>query len=226
MATHQQEEVEGASPGEQLIEACRRNNTDLLQTLITEAGSPTAAAALLNDTKTVLGNHAYHEAALRGNYEIIDLLLDQDLFECDPLTRHDADTPLHSAIRYLNTLPLPLSPHNLDFATGLISMMLEAGSDPRVRNKAHLTPAALCDPGLSKIRELLEEAVFVQMERGGLVDEDDDDDERGGYANGDVGDDDRDVASDSGSDFDREELEQQRGHKNGHSHANGNGRPF
>lgn len=80
---HQQEEVEvnpsiplilalfnnpqGASPGEQLIEACRRNNTDLLQSLITAAGTPESAAALLNETKTVLGNYCYHEAALRGN---------------------------------------------------------------------------------------------------------------------------------------------------------------
>ncbi|TVY50252.1 Ankyrin repeat-containing protein [Lachnellula cervina] len=214
--THQQEEVEGASPGEQLIEACRRNNTDLLLTLISATGSPTATATLLNDTQTVLGNHAYHEAALRGNYEIIDLLLDQDLFECDPLTRHDLDTPLHSAVRYLNSLPLPLSPHNLEFATNLITMMLDAGSDPRVRNKAHLTPAALCDPGLRKIRELLEEAVFVQMERGGLVDDGGYED-REGEGEGENGR--EDVGSDSGSDFDREELEQeldqQRGKRNG-----------
>ncbi|TVY22620.1 Ankyrin repeat-containing protein [Lachnellula hyalina] len=210
--THQQEEVEGASPGEQLIEACRRNNTDLLQSLITAAGSPTAAASLLNDTKTVLGNHAYHEAALRGNYEIIDLLLDQDLFECDPLTRLDADTPLHSAIRYLNTLPLPLSPHNLEYALGLITMMLEAGSDPRIRNKAHLTPAALCDPGLGKVREVLEEAVFVQMERGGFDEEEEVDG---------AGEEEEEAGSDSGSDFDREELEAQRGQRNGNGNSKG-----
>jgi len=200
-ANHQQEEVEGASPGEQLIEACRRNNTELLQQLIDSAGSPEKAALLLNETKTVLGNYAYHEAALRGNWEVIDMLLDQDAFECDPLNRIDGDTPLHSAIRYLNTLPLPLSSHNAEFASGLVGMMLEAGSDARIKNKANLTAAQLCDPGLKKVREQLEEAVFVEQERGDFVEEGV---EEEGELEGDVG-------SDSGSDFDREELEKRNG---------------
>jgi hypothetical protein len=57
----------GASPGELLIEAARRNNTDLLQEIIDGCGSAEKAAVLLNETKTVLGNYIYHEAALRGN---------------------------------------------------------------------------------------------------------------------------------------------------------------
>jgi len=59
--------AKGAKPGELLIEAARRNNTDLLQEVIDGAGSAEKAAALLNETKTVLGNYVYHEAALRGN---------------------------------------------------------------------------------------------------------------------------------------------------------------
>ena len=57
----------GASPGELLIEAARRNNTDLLQEVIDGIGNAEKAAVLLNETKTVLGNYIYHEAALRGN---------------------------------------------------------------------------------------------------------------------------------------------------------------
>jgi hypothetical protein len=59
--------AKGAKPGELLIEAARRNNTDLLQEVIDGAGSPEKAAILLNETKTVLGNYIYHEAALGGN---------------------------------------------------------------------------------------------------------------------------------------------------------------
>lgn len=59
--------VKGAKPGELLIEAARRNNTDLLQEVIDGAGSAEKAAILLNETKTILGNYIYHEAALRGN---------------------------------------------------------------------------------------------------------------------------------------------------------------
>ena len=59
--------LKGAKPGELLIEAARRNNTDLLQEVIDGAGSAEKAAILLNETKTVLGNYIYHEAAVRGN---------------------------------------------------------------------------------------------------------------------------------------------------------------
>jgi hypothetical protein len=58
---------QGASTGEILIEAARRNNTDLLEEVIAGCKSPEEAAKLLNETRTVLGNYAYHEAALNGN---------------------------------------------------------------------------------------------------------------------------------------------------------------
>ncbi|OAQ96391.1 hypothetical protein LLEC1_04249 [Akanthomyces lecanii] len=60
------EEHEGASPKELLIEACRRNNTDLLSEVLD--GLPDdQITTLLNRTTTVMGNHLYHEAASRGN---------------------------------------------------------------------------------------------------------------------------------------------------------------
>ncbi|KAG8405697.1 hypothetical protein J3459_021563 [Metarhizium acridum] len=99
------EEHEGASIKELLIEACRRNNTDLLLEVLHD--KPDAEiTALLNNTTTVMGNHLYHEAASHGNYEIIDLLLDQPSFECDhPSTASRATRPLHTAIRWLNAEP-------------------------------------------------------------------------------------------------------------------------
>ncbi|KAL3954716.1 hypothetical protein ACCO45_010279 [Purpureocillium lilacinum] len=112
------EEHEGASIKEQLIAACRGNNTDLLTELLD--GKPDdEITSLLNRTVTVMGNHLYHEAASRGNYEVIDLLLDQPAFECDP------------------------PPPSGSFGLALVSMMLEAGSSPRARNRARLTPAQL-----------------------------------------------------------------------------------
>ena len=74
--------------------------------------------------------------------EIIDLLLDQPDFECDPITRLDRDTPLHSAIRWLNAEP----PAQREFGRALIEMMLEAGSNPRVKNKGGLTPTSSSTP--------------------------------------------------------------------------------
>lgn len=100
------------------------------------------------------------------------MLLDQDGFECDPINRSDGDTPLHSAVRYINTLPL--SPDNTEFASGFIEMMIDAGSDPRVRNKAMLTPAQLVDPSNTVLRRQLQDAIEITQNAGDFVDADDD----------------------------------------------------
>ncbi|PHH84871.1 hypothetical protein CDD83_1244 [Cordyceps sp. RAO-2017] len=166
------EEHEGASVAEILIEACRRNNTELLTDTL--AGRPDAdVSALLNDTTTVMGNHLYHEAASRGNYEIIDLLLDQPDFECDPTNRSEGDTPLHSAIRWLNGEP----PAQRPFGRALVDMMLEAGSSPRARNAAGLTPAQLVDPANPDLRLLIEQHLYASQNAGDFANVDDDDDD-------------------------------------------------
>ncbi|KAG9233375.1 putative ankyrin repeat-containing protein [Amylocarpus encephaloides] len=197
----QEEDIEGATPAEQLVEACRRGNTDLLQEIISNVGDEEKAAVLLNETKTVLGNYLYHEAALRGNYEVIDMLLDQDGFECDPISKREGDTPLHSAIRYINSLPHPLSSHNSEFASSLLSMMLEAGSDARIRNQGGLTPAQLCDPSDTESKRLLTDAIDVGMGAGDYIVDDTD-----------LADivDDGDAGSGSDSDFDPEEYRREK----------------
>jgi hypothetical protein len=60
------EEHDGASVQEILIEACRRNNVELLDECL-ESKTDAEISKLLNETKTVMGNHLYHEAASRGN---------------------------------------------------------------------------------------------------------------------------------------------------------------
>ncbi|CAK7265197.1 hypothetical protein SEPCBS119000_001389 [Sporothrix epigloea] len=161
------EEHDGATAQEQLIEACRRNNTELL-TEILHGRSETDAARLLNETVTVLGNHLYHEAASQGNYEIIDLLLDQPGFECDPISRRERDTPLHTAIRWSNSEP----PAQQPFAQALIEMMLEAGSNPRIKNKAGLTATQLVDPRYPEMRQLIQKHEYALLNAGDFVDAD------------------------------------------------------
>lgn len=58
--------AQGASIEEQLIEACRRDNVELLTELLEDKTDP-EITRLLNETTTVMGNHLYHEAASRGN---------------------------------------------------------------------------------------------------------------------------------------------------------------
>ncbi|KLU93153.1 ankyrin repeat protein [Magnaporthiopsis poae ATCC 64411] len=159
------EEHEGASVKERLIEACRRNNVDLLQNIIDETPDATDLASLLNDTRTVMGNHLYHEAASQGNYEVIDMLLDQEGFECDPINRVEGDTPLHTAIRWINSEP----PAQREFGNALVEMMLEAGSSTRVRNKGGLTPLQLVDPSNNALREVIRKHEYATLNAGDFV---------------------------------------------------------
>lgn len=57
---------QGASVKELLIEACRRDNTELLTECLKDK-SDAEITKLLNQTTTIMGNHLYHEAASRGN---------------------------------------------------------------------------------------------------------------------------------------------------------------
>ncbi|KAI1140778.1 hypothetical protein F5Y05DRAFT_374907 [Hypoxylon sp. FL0543] len=159
------QEHEGASVKEQLIEACRRNNVDLLNEIISNCKNDDEISDLLNNTTTVMGNHLYHEAALQGNYEVIDTLLDQPNFECDPVNRTEGDTPLHSAIRWINSEP----PAQRDFGNALVAMMLEAGSSTRVRNKAKLTPLQLVDPSNAGLRDLIQKHEYAELNAGDFV---------------------------------------------------------
>jgi hypothetical protein len=95
------------------------------------------------------------------------MLLDQEGFECDPINRTEGDTPLHSAVRYINSLTP--SPETAEFASSLIGMMCEAGNDPRIKNKAKLTPYQLTDPQNTKLRQQLMDAVDIMQNQGDFI---------------------------------------------------------
>ncbi|ROV96655.1 hypothetical protein VSDG_05617 [Cytospora chrysosperma] len=202
----------GASAKEILIEACRRNNVELMQETL-EGKSEAEQADLLNKTTTVMGNHLYHEAAARGNCtssplppgalptyndtpiqhyyhyydhhhhqnqnqnhhrpltptpptdEIIDFLLDQENFECDPTNRLEGDTPLHSAVRWINSEPEA----QREFGNALVDMMLEAGSNPRAKNKGGLTAYQLVDPRNTGLRDLIQKHEYAMLNKGDFV---------------------------------------------------------
>ncbi|KAL2757799.1 hypothetical protein ACRALDRAFT_1079888 [Sodiomyces alcalophilus JCM 7366] len=148
---------DGASTKELLIEACRRNNTDLLQELIDDIPDEDQLSKILNETTTVMGNHLFHEAASQGNY--------QHNFECDPINRLEGDTPLHSAIRWINSEP----PVQRPFGNALVDMMLEAGCSPRVKNKGGLTALQLVDPSNKELRELIQKHEYAALNAGDFV---------------------------------------------------------
>jgi ankyrin repeat protein len=132
------------------------------------------------------------------------MLLDQEGFECDPISRIEGDTPLHSAIRYINTLTdsQPSNPDISTFAQELISMMIEAGSDPRLRNKANLTPYQLTDPRNTALKQQLQDAVDIMQNQGDFIVD--------GEEGGEEGEEDDYAGSASDSDFDPEEYKREK----------------
>ena len=59
--------------------------------------------------------------------EVLDVLLDQEGLEVDPLDRLELDTPLHKAVRFVNGL----AKAEWESGASLVELLLDAGSDPR-----------------------------------------------------------------------------------------------
>ncbi|KAL8824630.1 MAG: hypothetical protein Q9191_004928 [Dirinaria sp. TL-2023a] len=162
---------EGASPREQLLEASRRNNTSLLSEVISSLPSPAQVAQLLNTATDGVGSHCLHIAASYGSYEVLDILLDQEGLEVDPLDRLELDTPLHKAVRFVNGLVRA----EWEAGASIVELLLDAGSDPRIRNKAKLTARELVDPRNTDLRAILQKAEFTMTAGDDVVKEDEED---------------------------------------------------
>ncbi|KAL9087571.1 MAG: hypothetical protein Q9159_003587 [Coniocarpon cinnabarinum] len=167
-------EEDGASPRELIIEACRRNNTSLLTDLINSlsgsAKGPQAISALINDTVSPTGFYPLHIAASNGSYEVLDILLDQEGVETDPHTRRDERTPLHCAVEYCNSLPKEEWEEG-GSGRAVVEILLDAGCDPRTRDKHKQRAVDICDPRSEEIRNVLRRAEMVLVEGAGLMEE-------------------------------------------------------
>jgi ankyrin repeat protein len=169
----QTEQVKGASFSEQILEAARFNNTELLGEVlerITAASSasqqdpqdpqdPQSAAAAIakaiNESRDALGSTALHIASHRGNYEVLDILLDQTGVEVDPHNRLDGDTPLHLAVRYATEEP--------EHGAFIVEELVDAGADVTALNNGGLKPVDLVSktPESDNLLQLLQSAEFA-----------------------------------------------------------------
>ncbi|CCH63002.1 hypothetical protein TBLA_0I03490 [Henningerozyma blattae CBS 6284] len=129
--------TQGASYSEQLLEAARRNNIDLLNNIVTGLNNdPTKIAHLLNESKDAFGNTALHLCAKHGSWDVLDKLLDQEGdIEVDPQNITDGDTPLHCAVRLAQDEP--------EEGTFIAKNLIAVGADPRIRNKQNQKPVDL-----------------------------------------------------------------------------------
>lgn len=109
---------------EVLFASCRQHNVDLLREVLSAQKPPEQIGTFINAARDPLGNTALHVAAFRGSYECLDVLLDQEGVEVDPVNRMEGDTPLHSAARLS-------AQGDEEGAQAVVEMLLEAGADPR-----------------------------------------------------------------------------------------------
>jgi hypothetical protein len=103
--------------------------------------------------------------------DVLDVLLDQEGLEIDEIDRMEQDTPLHKAVRYVNSLD------KSEWASAghpIVDILLDAGCDPRIRNKAKLKPVELADPRNTELRSMLQKGEFAMQAGGDVVEEDDD----------------------------------------------------
>lgn len=150
--------TEGASYSEQILESARRNNTELLLQIKSELNNDQEKLSqLINSTHEVITNNTpLHIACRLGNWEFIDIVLDVEGVEIDPQNRAQ-ETPLHLAVKY--TIDEP------EHGYFIVDNMLDAGSDPRIKDKDGLKPRDYVNKDNKKLLQLLESAEYaISME--------------------------------------------------------------
>lgn len=158
---------EGASLEEQILDASRRNNADLLETIFQNlSGDEKRIANLINSAKDPMGNTALHLCCQYGSWEVLDKILDQEGgIEIDPKNIVDGDTPLHVTVRYAIGEP--------EHGTFIAQNMIEVGADPRIRNKSGQKPLDLIHgDNLDDLIDLLQGAELA-ADNGNMVNEED-----------------------------------------------------
>ena len=102
--------------------------------------------------------------------DVMDELLNVELLECDPLTRRDKETPIHRAVAYANE-------REVELGEAMAKMLVDAGGDPRVKDRLGRKPAEICTPRTEDLRAMLgkeEYALSEGLKGADVVQEDDD----------------------------------------------------
>ncbi|KAB8343237.1 hypothetical protein FH972_022827 [Carpinus fangiana] len=160
---------QGATPRELLLEAARRNNTSLLDDLLATLDEP-ATAALINAAADGTGLTALLVAAKYGAYDVIDTLLDQPMVETDPRAPASGDTPLHLAVEFANTRGEEGG--GWAQALAMVDILLDAGCDPRLRNRSGSKPVDTVEGRNVELKAVLRRGEMALDSVGDVVDED------------------------------------------------------
>ncbi|KAI0275239.1 ankyrin repeat-containing domain protein [Gloeopeniophorella convolvens] len=109
----------GASPNERLLAAAREDNVDMLTEVLEKPESFDI------NYRDGLGNTALHIAVSHLSVDVLDELLSQEGCDVDLTNRLEGATPLHLAAKLEEAEPRAF----------IVDSLLEAGADPRIRDK-------------------------------------------------------------------------------------------
>ncbi|CDO73386.1 hypothetical protein BN946_scf185013.g20 [Trametes cinnabarina] len=142
---------EGASNNERLLAAARSDNEDMLLQVFEEGNFDINA----------------QDGASRGYLDIMEHLLEYDGCDVDPQNRIEKATPLHLAMKI----------EDPELRKAVVSSLLEAGADTKIKDKNGETAIDLIPPEDTEIRALLRKAqAQASISRDDVADDDEDDD--------------------------------------------------
>ncbi|KAG0327064.1 hypothetical protein BGZ99_008404 [Dissophora globulifera] len=157
---------DGATNNERLMAACREDNLELLDEVL--SSDPKSFDVNYTDG---LGNTALHNAARNGSTECLEILLYFDGINVNIANRMEKDTPLHKAASY----PDP------DLALSMVQILIDNGANIKALNKQKQTAADIA-PGdtHTEVKEFLERAALgSNYDARDIAGDDDDDDSDG-----------------------------------------------
>ncbi|KAF9326795.1 hypothetical protein BG006_009815 [Podila minutissima] len=155
-------DTEGASKNELLMAACKQDNLDMLEEVL----SSDATSFDINHTDG-LGNSALHYAARHGSTGCLEILLYYDGIDVNKINRLEGDTPLHKAAEFREP----------DTALEMVQILIRGGASAKIRNKLKQTAGDVA-PGdtHSEVKKFLEEVVLAsQFDLRDIAVEDDSD---------------------------------------------------
>ncbi|KAG0316025.1 hypothetical protein BGZ97_007536 [Linnemannia gamsii] len=140
---------DGASNNELLVAACKEDNLDLLETVL----SADASSFDINHTDGV-GNAALHYAARHGSTGCLEILLYYDGIDVNVINRIEGETPLHKAAAYSDP----------EIALEMVQILVNGGASTKLRNKLKQTPADKAPSDThADVKEFLENATLGSM---------------------------------------------------------------
>ncbi|KAI9308080.1 ankyrin repeat-containing domain protein [Cunninghamella echinulata] len=132
------EEIHGATDNQLIIAACTNDQEDWLDRLLAKGDFD------INYTDDN-GNTALHYCTKNGALNCLELLVLVGGIQIN-IKNNLGNTPLHYAVQYADDTHLALE---------MVSILLDNGADPRLKNKDHVTPLALVDETNEDMKDLL-----------------------------------------------------------------------